>query len=714
MRFNCNGGKNFTRPPGGSEPRRRGGSIVNQRFSYAKRGRVQSGVASFSFKLFLLISFPLPALSQPLPTATQLPTDAQLENSITPLIKQHRGEVGIAIRNLKTGEHFAHNADAPMPTASLIKFPLLVTTYQQVEAGKIKLDSQIELKESDKVPGSGELTEHFSAGTKLVLSDYLRLMIRHSDNTATNIVAETVGLGATAEHMEALGLKETKLHSLLYRGSTSIFPKRSSRYGIGSTTANEMVELLAKLEAGELVSAKSTTAIKEHMLACNDDTKLAREVVDIDFAHKTGEIANCRTDAGIFYTDAGPIAVCFLTSQNENQSFEEDNPAHLFAGRVGKIVIDRFGGGPTSDSNLQTGAFGTLVEALQRTLNDRLDPSPRLSIDGDFGPATRGAVERFQRASGLPATGIVETETWKALGSLIEKDDPVPPPEVVNNETLTVLPQASFSDPPFVTCKAWAIFDAESGELLHEFNAEAPLEAASTTKIMTAYLVCKLAETSPKILEETITYTERADNTPGSTSAIRAGEQITVREALYGLLLPSGNDASVALAEHFGSRLARSQEEGTQDDSNQASYDHFIVAMNDTVEQLGMTGAKYTNTHGLSNPEHVITARGLGKLSLAAMKSELFRKVVATRQFGCIARSTQGYERNVLWKNTNRLLGTEGFRGVKTGTTSAAGACLVSLGERDGNALLVVTLGSSSSPARYADTQNLFRWAWKK
>ena len=96
------------------------------------------------------------------------------------------------------------------------------------------------------------------------------------------------------------------------------------------------------------------------------------------------------------------------------------------------------------------------------------------------------------------------------------------------------------------------------------------------------------------------------------------------------------------------------------------------------------------------------------------MQNNLFRSLVSTRQFGCEVKGRGGYRRNVMWKNTNKLLGIEGFIGVKTGTTSAAGACLVAAGERDGDELMVVVLGSSSSPARYADIRNLFRWAWQK
>ena len=436
---------------------------------------------------------------------------------------------------------------------------------------------------------------------------------------------------------------------------------------------------------------------------------LARQTTGVKFAHKTGEIANSRTDAGIFYTEAGPVAVCFLTTDNEDQSFTEDNPAHLLAGEIGKAIIERFGS-PTRDATLQAGAFGKIVEALQRTLNDRLTPSPNLSIDGDFGPATQGAVERFQRVNKLPITGKVTPATWKTLGTLIETEKPVPSPGVVNAQQLPLTEQWNLQGTPFVTCKAWAIFDAESGKQLYQHNAGTPLEAASTTKIMTAFVVLQLAAEQPAILDEVVTFSSRADKTPGSTSAIRAGEQVTVRELLYGLMLPSGNDASVALAEHFGGRVSVESSESP----DATAYDLFVKAMNAKAKHLGMASAQYINTHGLPDERHVISATDLGTLALAALESDLFRQIVATRQFGCVAKSKQGYTRNMLWKNTNRLLGTEGFSGVKTGTTQAAGACLVSLGEREGDKLLLVTLGSSSTDARYADAQNLFRWAWQQ
>ncbi|MCA9264673.1 MAG: serine hydrolase [Planctomycetales bacterium] len=639
--------------------------------------------------------------------------DKQLHQAIEPLVREHAGEVGLAIESLSSDVSYHWQADRTMPTASLIKLPLLVATYQQADAGTIDLAQRIALREEDKVPGSGILTGHFSSGAEFPLRDYVRLMIRYSDNAATNVVAEAIGLGTTTKSMANLGLRETQLHSKVYRRDTSIAPERSQKYGIGSTSAKEMVQLLIKLERGELASPDSTTAMRNHLLSCDDDTKIAGGLPrQVRFAHKTGAIANCRTDAGIIYTKSGPVAVCLLTNNNEDQSWQADNAAHKLASRIGRIIAERFGS-PEDDDQLREGAFGKIVESLQRTLNDRLSPSPDLAIDGDFGPATRGAVEQLQRAHLLEVTGAMNRQTWRVLGPLIETDEPVPAPEEVNAAQFARSPQADPTGPPIVTARAWVVVNAKSREILFEANSSLPRPPASTTKIMTAYLVTRYASAHPEALDEIVTFSTRADDTPGSTSGLRAGEQVTVRELLYGLLLPSGNDASVAFAEHFGPRLVPG-DAVTEGDTDEASaYDSFVDAMNAAARDLGLTHTHFVNPHGLSADEHFASAADLARLGLAAIENELFRSIVSTRQFGCTTRSTSGYQRNVLWKNTNELLEIEGYSGIKTGTTSDAGACLVGMGERNNDKLLVVILGSSSSPARYADIRNLFQWAWR-
>jgi serine-type D-Ala-D-Ala carboxypeptidase (penicillin-binding protein 5/6) len=362
-----------------------------------------------------------------------------------------------------------------------------------------------------------------------------------------------------------------------------------------------------------------------------------------------------------------------------------------------------------SPPTLELGAAGEIVEYLQRTLNARLTPSPRLNVDGDFGPNTRRAVELFQTSRDLGATGRVDSETWLALGTLITKDESIDDVQRFNRQRLPREPNDALVGLPFLTCKAWVITDAATGEVLWGENNNKAIDIASTTKIMTAYLVLKYAKTHPQVLQEVITFSKRADGTPGSTAGVHAGEKISVGELLYGLMLPSGNDASVALAEFFGGRLS-----GKEDCTAEQSYDLFIGLMNATAKQLGMNDSHYVNPHGLTAKGHLLSASDLAKLAYAAFDIPLFRQYVNTRQHATQVTTADAPPRLITWKNTNRLLGIAGYDGVKTGTTTAAGACLVSHGVRDGKELFIVVLGASGSSARYADSRNLYRWAWNQ
>jgi D-alanyl-D-alanine carboxypeptidase (penicillin-binding protein 5/6) len=227
---------------------------------------------------------------------------------------------------------------------------------------------------------------------------------------------------------------------------------------------------------------------------------------------------------------------------------------------------------------------------------------------------------------------------------------------------------------------------------------------ASTTKIMTAFLVLKMAKTRPGALDEMVVFSGRADKTSGSTSDVHKGEGLPVRELLYGLLLPSGNDASVALGEHFGAKLGGADAED--------SLTRFIAEMNALAQELGLRETHYANTHGLTASGHHSSARDLAALARVALAEPIFAECVKTRRHGTTVVDGEGHMRFVIWNNTNRLLGIEGFDGVKTGTTGAAGSCLVASGRRGSDHLIVVALGGASADSRDADVRNLFRWAW--
>lgn len=636
---------------------------------------------------------------------------SDLADRIQPLLDSFEGEIAVMIKQLETGETYEYRSTEPMPTASLIKFPLMITAYEAIADGKLDLQKRITLRDEDKVPGSGILTDHFSDGTEISLRDAIHLMIVYSDNTATNLVIDQVGLPATAELMKYLGCDETVLNSKVYRRDTSIFPERSRTYGLGSTTAHDMVSLLEKLKAGQLVSEQASKQMLAHLRACDDKSKFGRFLPPgVTLAHKTGAVSDTRTDAGVIESRDGPIAICVLTTNIEDRSWNDDNAADMLCAHIAKEAYDYFHKETDEISDgpplLKAGDTGVLVESLQRTLNARLKPSPNIGVDGDFGPQTEQTVKDFQRQEHLEETGVVDEKTWDALGTLVE-EQPVPDPAEFNAAVIEKEPVEDLNAPPATTCKAWAIGDCTTGNLMWGKNEDEIRDIASTTKIMTAYLVFKYASEHPEVLDEIVEFSARADETSGSTAGVRAGEKIPVRELLYGLLLPSGNDASVALAEHFGSRLLKDCESNKVD-----SYDCFIQAMNEMASQVNMTQTSFRNPNGLPEEGHQSTAGDLLKLAHHSMQIPLFREYVATPQHGCTVTGPGGYRRNLAWSNTNRLLKMAGYEGIKTGTTNAAGACLVSQGSRDGDTLIVVVLGATSSDARYVDTRNLFRWAW--
>lgn len=391
------------------------------------------------------------------------------------------------------------------------------------------------------------------------------------------------------------------------------------------------------------------------------------------------------------------------------------NPMRIRAGIVRIVLIIGIGfvaltaAAHQAPLLLREGDTGAGVEALQRRLNARLDPSPALDIDGDFGPATRDALIRFQRQAKLRASGVTDAATWTALGPAPPPAPEPPAPAIVNAEIPKKQPADAIDGPPFVSARAWAIAEGGTGRLLQGSEAERPLPIASTTKMMTALVVLREAAKDPEALDETVTFSENADRTPGSTSGVRAGESLPVRELLYGLLLPSGNDAAVALAEHFGGRLPALDD----DPDAKGPLPRFVAEMNRLAGILELKEAHFANPHGLPAAGHEASARDLARLAAMAMKNANFARIVATSRHGCTLSDAQGKTRNVVWNNTNRLLAIEGYDGVKTGTTSAAGNCLVASARRDGRHLIVVILGAGTTEGRYIDARNLFRWAWQ-
>lgn len=277
------------------------------------------------------------------------------------------------------------------------------------------------------------------------------------------------------------------------------------------------------------------------------------------------------------------------------------------------------------------------------------------------------------------------------------------PPEL--KELPEKAPADRIDGPPIVSAKGWVIADGMTGKVLWGTKESEALAIASTTKIMTAWIVLELASKDNKVLDEKITFSEKASKTTGTSARLKLGEQVSVRDLLYGLLLPSGNDAATAFAEHFGSRL---QHEGKKNDAIAS----FVAEMNRQAKTLKMKETRYLDPHGLGANES--SPRDLATLASHAIKDKRFAQCVQTRRHQCTVVGPNDEKREVVWENTNRLLGIEGYEGIKTGTTTAAGSCLVGSGRREGDHIIVVVLGSTSNDSRYIDARNLFRWAWQQ
>jgi serine-type D-Ala-D-Ala carboxypeptidase (penicillin-binding protein 5/6) len=228
------------------------------------------------------------------------------------------------------------------------------------------------------------------------------------------------------------------------------------------------------------------------------------------------------------------------------------------------------------------------------------------------------------------------------------------------------------------------VYDPESSTVLSEKEADTPRYPASTTKIMTA-----LVALETYTLDEQVIITD-ASRSVGHTADLIAGEVLTVRDVLAALMIPSGNDAAVALAQH-----------------HPQGYEHFLKLMNLKAQQLSMRNTRYANVSGIEAADHYMSARDLALLTKTVMENPEFRSLVATKEMR-ISSVDGSYTHDLV--NLNELLGTvDGVVGVKTGWTNQAGECLVTYTVRDDRPIIVVVMGSED---RFGDSKALIEWAY--
>lgn len=237
-----------------------------------------------------------------------------------------------------------------------------------------------------------------------------------------------------------------------------------------------------------------------------------------------------------------------------------------------------------------------------------------------------------------------------------------------------------------VSAKYACVIDALSGNVLYEKNAHERHSMASTTKIMTALVAMENSS-----LSDIVKVSSSAAGVEGSSIYLKAGEEISLEELLYGLMLASGNDAAVAIAEHVA-----------------GSVQNFAKMMTDKAKSLGLKNTSFKNPNGLDADGHYTTAYDLAIITKAALENEKFREIVSTKTKN-ISNGNESYMRSL--SNHNKLLNLySGCIGVKTGYTKKTGRCLVSAAERDGFRVIAVTL---NAPDDWNDHKKMLDNAFK-
>jgi beta-lactamase class A len=260
-----------------------------------------------------------------------------LRRTLDSVARAHRGVVGYAVHNLDTGERLASRGDEKFPTASLIKVAVLVTVFDLVEKGQMSLDDRIAVTKADKVPGSGTL-QFMHDGLEVTVRDAAWLMSAISDNTATNLLLDKVGIRRVWEKMDSLGLRQTRIHAKVFLARfTSVAPDSSAKYGLGVTTPNEMTRLFALLAEGRVVSARADSTMLDILADNQDFALMQRHVSGVRAPRKTGMTDQVRTECALFYLQSR-VAACVLTKENQDRRWLIDNEAQVTLARMGQAI----------------------------------------------------------------------------------------------------------------------------------------------------------------------------------------------------------------------------------------------------------------------------------------------------------------------------------------------------------------------------------------
>jgi beta-lactamase class A len=321
----------------------------------------RSGLRTHLFSIALAVASLLSALA-PAALAQGGSQQTDLLVQVTSLTGQFHGQVSVYAHDLAAHGTLTRDADDAVPTASVIKLTVLYTALEQIRAGKAHFSDTLTLHKEDQVPGSGVLL-FFDTPMKLTLKDALTLMIAESDNTATNLAIDRLGLKTIDDQITALGMKDTWLYKKVYMPASGPVPPDQPKFGLGKTTAREMGELMERFVTCNLSDAaigtpapaappsesdKALCGAALHMLKVQFFRnsipryleKLDTTEGDSAIANKTGALDHVRNDVGAVYTKKGVIVISMFTHDNADASWTPDNEAEVLMAKIAKMIVD--------------------------------------------------------------------------------------------------------------------------------------------------------------------------------------------------------------------------------------------------------------------------------------------------------------------------------------------------------------------------------------
>jgi beta-lactamase class A len=269
-----------------------------------------------------------------------------LQNAVRERIVAFPGAVSLYAKNLDTGATIGIRQSDPVRTASTIKLPIMLAVFDAVDRGQAKWDEPLTLTAGEKVAGSGVLGVEFSTGGQLPLRDVLHLMIVLSDNTATNMILDRFTADAVNAYLDKLGIKTTRsMRKILGSGpgaglSAAGKLPENQKYGLGVSTPHDMVTILERLDRGEIVSPDASREMLAILKRNQDNTAIARHLMQFPLAHKTGALDALRSDVGIVYSKTGKIAMAITVDGMAQPDWSPDNPGSLLIADLAKMLVD--------------------------------------------------------------------------------------------------------------------------------------------------------------------------------------------------------------------------------------------------------------------------------------------------------------------------------------------------------------------------------------